>query len=94
MNARSTDPDISGKKYLPGLTEGSIGAGVLNAPFVAAMVLFGVDWMTPFAGATSAADWIPGVWSPTDVLLQPMGLTLTTTNIAAYQRRRKRGVGI
>lgn len=92
--ARTTDPDVSGKKYIPGLAEGSIGTGLLNAPFVATAVSLGIDWLTEFVGAVSGATWTPGIWSVKNSDLYVMSGTLIVSNIVAYQRRRKRGVGI
>lgn len=92
--ARTTDPDVNGKKYIPGLAEGSIGSGLINAPFVATAVSLGVDWLTQFTGAVSGATWDPGIWSVKNSDLYLMSGTLIVSNIVAYQRRRKRGVGI
>lgn len=92
--ARTTDPDVNGKKYIPGLAEGSIGDGLINAPVVANLVSFGVEWLTQFVGGVSGATWDPGIWSPTRTNLFVMSGTLIVSNIVAYQRRRKRGVGI
>lgn len=89
----TTDPDVIGKKYLPGLTESVNSDGLLTAPAVTAMLAFGLDWVLPFAGAVSTADWVPGIWSPTQKDLLWGSGSYSASNVPAYQRRRKRGVG-
>jgi hypothetical protein len=94
LNAKTTDPDVSGKKYLPGATEGNVGDGLWEEAFLSALVDFGGEWVPGFTGSATAADWDPGVWSVVGSALLPMNLTVVIPTIPAYQRRRKRGVGI
>lgn len=94
LNAKTTDPDVNGKKYLGGFAEGSLALGLWGAATVADLVDFGAGWVIPFVGATSGADWTPGIWSPTRTVFLPSNLVVTIPTIPAYQRRRKRGVGI
>lgn len=94
INAKTTNPDVNGKKYLGGLTEGSSVDGQWGAGPIAAFANFAADWLAPFVGAVSTADWIPGIWSPTRTNFFPSSLTAIIPTVAAYQRRRKRGVGI
>lgn len=93
INAKTGDPDVQGKKYLGGLTEEAVDDGLINAGTIAVIGDFGDDWVTPFVGGTSGADWDPGVWSPTTIALYGLTGTIITPTIPAYQRRRKRGVG-
>lgn len=94
INCKTLDPDISGKKYIPAGTEGIVVDGLYNTTAITNATAFGVDWVTAFVGATSGADWTPGIWSVVNTLLQPMSGALILPTIPAYQRRRKRGVGI
>jgi hypothetical protein len=94
INAKTTDPDVNGKKYVGGLTEGGLTDGVINAATLAQLALFAADWLTAFTGGTSGADWVPGIWSPTRTNFLAASGTLLIPAIPAYQRRRKQGVGI
>jgi hypothetical protein len=94
INCKTTDPDVNGKKYIGGYTEGNTVAGMWGAGTITQLGLFAVDWLTNFVGATSTADFIPGIWSPTRTNFYAGGGTVLIPTIAAYQRRRKRGIGI
>lgn len=94
INCKTTDPDVSGKKYLPGATEDTQLDGLWSAAHITAHANFADDWVGPFTGAVSGASWIPGIWSPTNLNLFAMSGTVLIPTIPAYQRRRKQGVGI
>lgn len=94
INAKTLDPDVNGKKYIAGFTETGTDAGLWSTAPLADMVLFALDWTIAFTGGTSGADWEPGVWSVVGNLIQPFSGTSIIPTIPAYQRRRKRGVGI
>lgn len=94
MNARTTDPDTNGKKYMGGLCEDGLTNGLWTAGVLADMVLAGGKWITPVVKAATGALFTPGVWSPTDTVFKAMGTTVIYPTMPAYQRRRKRGVGI
>lgn len=94
VNMRSTDPDVNGKKYIGGFGEGSSDQGLWIAGTVAAAILWAEDWNTSFIGSETGASWQPGIWSPTDTVFKAMSDTIIIPLIPAYQRRRKRGIGI
>lgn len=94
INAKTSDPDVSGKKYMGGFTENNISDGEISAGLLTALAAFAVDWYTPFTGAVSNASWIPGVWSPKHTNLYALSGDFVLPTEAAYQRRRKRGLGI
>lgn len=94
INAKTINPDVNGKKYLPGMVETSSDDGLWNTAMMTALVLFAVDWTTTFVGAASGATFVPGVWSPTRTTFFAFSGTEIIPTIPAYQRRRKRGVGI
>lgn len=94
LNAKTTDPDVQGKKYLGGQTENDQDDSLWGVGHLAALVDFGAEWVVPFVGGTSGADWDPGVWSTKDSIFWPMSLTVIIPTMPAYQRRRKRGIGV
>lgn len=94
INMGTTDPDVQGKKYLPGFAENSSIDGLWSVGTLVNLLAFGVDWYTAFVGGTSAADWQPGVWSVVGSVFRDAVDSLSIPAIPAYQRRRKRNVGI
>lgn len=94
INLKTTDPDVSGKKYIGGFTEGGCDAGLWLSAVITALASFAVDWYAGFVGTDSGADWAPGIWSPTDTVFKQAIPAVIIPTIPAYQRRRKRGVGI
>lgn len=94
LNAKTLDPDVQGKKYVGGLTEGTITDGLWPTATLTPLSDFGDDWVTQFVGSVSGADWTPGVWSPKNTNIFPFSGQNIVPTIPAYQRRRKRGVGV
>lgn len=94
INLKSSDPDISGKKYVGGFTDDVTTDGLWEPGVLTALALFAVDWYTGFVGGTSAADWAPGIWSVVETVFKLATASAIIPTIPAYQRRRKRGVGI
>jgi len=94
VTCRTSDPDVQGKKYLPGLTEAAALDGIITVGTLAVMLDYADDWVTAFVGGVSGASWIPGIWSPTRTNFFPCGDSYTANAIPAYQRRRKQGVGV
>lgn len=90
----TVDPDVQGKKYLPGFTEGSFADGLFQALELTAMLAFAADWYLPFVGAASGATFTPGIWSVVGKLISLGVDHVAVSAIPAYQRRRKRTVGI
>jgi len=94
INAKTSDPDVSGKKYFGGLTETSAVDGVWNSSLLTALAAAALEWGTQFVGATSGATFNPCVWSPTKTNAYVLSNDYIIPGEAAYQRRRKRGVGV
>lgn len=88
------DPDVQGKKYIPGITEQSVEDGLINAAGLVNLLAFAADWYLPFVGAVSGATWTPGIWSVVGTVFNAAVDHLAASAIPAYQRRRKRNVGI
>jgi hypothetical protein len=94
LTARTTDPDVLGKKYIGGLCENSFDDGLVNVARLVELLALAADWITDFTGGTSGADWDPGVWSVAGKVLLGFVDQIVASAIPAYQRRRKRGVGV
>lgn len=90
----TSDADVQGKKYIPGTTEGNLTDGLFTAPMISAMLDFAADWGTAFVGGVSGATFTPGVWSVAGTVFKAAVDHVATSTIPAYQRRRKRNVGI
>lgn len=90
----TTDPDVQGKKYVPGTSESSLTDGLYNAGFLTALLGFAADWYLPFTGSVSGATWTPGIWSVVATVFKAGIDHIAASAIPAYQRRRKRNVGI
>ncbi len=88
------DPDVQGKKYIPGSTESNLVDGLYDSTLLTALLAFAADWYLPFTGGTSGATWNPGVWSVAQLAFKTAVNHLAASAIPAYQRRRKRNVGI
>lgn len=90
----TTDPDVQGKKYVPGMVEGGAVDGLWAASIITDLLAFAADWYAPFVGAASGATFTPGVWSVVNTVFKAAVDHIATSTIPAYQRRRKRNVGI
>jgi hypothetical protein len=88
------DPDVQGKKYIPGTVEGNITDGLLDGAWLGAALAFAADWYLPFAGGTTGATWTPGIWSVAQTAFKEGVDHIAASAIPAYQRRRKNNVGI
>lgn len=93
INARTLNPDVSGKKYIPGIPEGNLTNAVWVAATLTTLANLADQWVNIFTGATSGAGWVPGIWSPTRSAFYAFSLTHDEPAEPSYQRRRKRGVG-
>ena len=94
VNAKTIDPDVSGKKYLGGATESGQTDGLWTSTALGGYATWAAEWVDPFVGSVSTADWITGVWSVKNTVFKPFTGTVIIPTIPAYQRRRKQGVGI
>lgn len=90
----TVDPDVQGRKYIPAFTEGTIVDGLIASSAITAMLAFAADWYLPFTGGVSGATWTPGIWSIAGTVFKAGVDHIAASTIAAYQRRRKRNVGI
>ena len=88
------DADVQGKKYIPAMVEVNLEDGLFNAGQITALLAFAADWYAAFVGATSGGTFTPGVWSVVGKVFRQALDHFATSTIPAYQRRRKRTVGI
>lgn len=91
--ARTLDPDVSAKKYWPGITEVSQTEGAWVGAALTQMLDMNVIWMADDTGALTAANFNPGVWSVKNHSFFEFGDSHMVKGAPAYQRRRKPGVG-
>lgn len=90
----TVDPDVQGKKYIPGLTEISLVEGLWSSGLIVSLLALAADWYLPFTGTASGASFTPGIWSVASSVFQAAVDHIAASTIPAYQRRRKRNVGI
>ncbi len=90
----TTDPDVQGKKYIPGLCEVGVTNGLFSASTMTVLLALAADWYMPFVGAASGATFTPGIWSVVGTVFKAAVDHIAVSAIPAYQRRRKRNVGI
>ena len=88
---RTAVSKVQGKKYFGVYDESAITDGVWNSGALTNLGLAAADYITPFTGG-SGATWDPGVFSRATMAFTPFS-EASVNNVAAYQRRRKRGVG-
>lgn len=88
------DADVQGKKYIGGLSETDLTEGLFASGLITNLLAFAADWYLPFVGAASGGTFTPGVWSVVGTVFRQALDHFATSTIPAYQRRRKRTVGI
>jgi len=92
--APTSAPKVRGRKFIPGLSPGLIVNGALDLTglsLLAALADLYLDTIPTLGG--TGATLIPGVLSTAVNLFRYFGDTVLATDIPAYQRRRKPGVG-
>lgn len=94
VNFNTTDPDIQGKKYFGGLIEEVWIQSEWNAATLADLALAGAAIVGTFTATITGNIYQPAVWSPTNTVAVPYSGTILVPTAAAYQRRRKPGVGV
>jgi len=86
-------PQVRGSKYVPALSENAITAGILNAGAVATLLLLLGDYLQDLV-VTPGNVLRPGVLSSREGGFLGFETGGVFSDIPAYQRRRKVGVGI
>ena len=93
-NANTTDSDVQGRKFWTGFTEGANANGLVDGAMFAAIALVVDEWISPFVGAATGSDFVPGVYSLTRAAFSAFNQDSTFNIPWGYQRRRKPGVGM
>ena len=94
MTARTVDPDVYGRKFIPGMTEAVNDDGYIASGYAGNLANWSIDWTDPFTGAATGSGFIPGVYSFTRSNFYAFTGASTVSLLWGYQRRRKPGVGI
>jgi hypothetical protein len=94
VHAYTTNPDVIGGKYFGGFPPATTVDNDCEAGLITAVANAADEWVAPFVGAETGADFAPVVWSPTKTTPLPFNLVIAVNGQVAYQRRRKPGVGI
>lgn len=82
----------AGSKYIPGMAEGQVAAGLFDIEAVADLLFLLAEWLTPIL-VQAGAELISGVLSKQIDNFVDFNGTGTVSNVPAYQRRRKPQVG-
>jgi len=93
MKADTALPKTRGTKYIPGLGEGNLTDGILTVETLGDVALLFLDYISLYIGAVSGARYSPGVVSRTLTEFIEFEGGGYFTDVPAYQRRRKPGVG-
>lgn len=93
FKADTASPKTRGSKYVPGIAEDNVDAGLLDATILGELVIMLADYVVGFLGESSIAAYQAGVPSRTLLAWKPFTGSGTFTDVIAYQRRRKLGVG-
>jgi len=93
MKADTALPKTRGTKYIPGLGEGNLTDGILTVETLGDVALLFLDYISLYIGAVSGARYSPGVVSRTLTQFVDFEGGGYFTDVPAYQRRRKPGVG-
>lgn len=83
---------VMGKKYVGGLSEVQQTNGTWTAAFLTALANYAAKWVADFTAA-SLNPYKPGLWSKAPMLFRTF-VEAVTSDIPAYQRRRRQGRGI
>lgn len=91
---------VRGRKYLPGVTEAHVTSSqVWSSTAVSAMDAFADEASSPFTGLFTSTLYTPrivgyqAVPGGTNIIVTTI-ISYSVSNVPAYQRRRKQGVGI
>ncbi len=92
LMAETALPKVRGRKYLPGLAEGTIADGIFNAGAITTLSALLVYYLASFSPGTGLS-FVPGVLSRSLEYFVAFNAAGLVNDVPAYQRRRKPGVG-
>lgn len=91
IKANTSFPKSRGSKYVPGLTEGGTVDGLWTSTVTSVLLDLLVEWLTPIE--VGASDLTPGIIRRVAQTFQPFSGSGSTSDVPAYQRRRKPNSG-
>lgn len=91
ITAVTATPGTRGRKFLPGASEGNCNDTLWNTTTMNLLTTFGAWYIAPFIGVVSGSPYAPGVRDKNGIFR--VFTEALVSNIPAYQRRRKQGVG-
>jgi hypothetical protein len=91
VRADSSDAQAKGAKYLPPPNDAALADGLITSTVMTYLANFLTDYAATYVG--TYAEFIPGLWQIATESFKLFSGTGTTSNVPAYQRRRKPGVG-
>lgn len=86
------DTDVYGRKFIPGVNEGSTVDNNISAGSLVALLGFAEDWVAQYIDANDVV-LNPGVYSNAQNAFRASVDSFSANAIIGYQRRRKPGVG-
>lgn len=91
--AATAVPKTRGSKYVPGPSELDTSDNLITGDALADLALLLLTLVSLYEGDTTGLQYLPGVLSRTLMRFEAFNETGYITDVPAYQRRRKRGVG-
>jgi len=91
--APTTQPRQRGRKFVPGVADISTVNGVFTPGALSALINLAVTYLLRLPGPSDVPRLLPGVLSTTLLEFVTFLSTAQATDVPAYQRRRKPGVG-
>jgi len=90
--AQTDNPKSRGSKYIPGIAEAEIDDGLFGATAVIELLILTAIYVSPITTGVGAI-LVPGLLSRATMIFRNFLVQGSTTDVPAYQRRRKPNVG-
>lgn len=91
--ANTAQPKTRGSKYVPGLAESMLTESVWGATAMAKLIALSIIYMLQYTNPNTGNEYNPGVLSRATDTFITFNETSETSDVPAYQRRRKPNVG-
>lgn len=93
MHASTAQPKVRGRKFIPGIADEKLSNGKLTATALAELAILATHYIEDIPEPVGGGQLGPGVRSNSLSAFVPFSGSVVITDIPAYQRRRKPGVG-